>query len=56
VNANQADFPVLTMCRVLGLSPSGYYAWLSRPPSERARRDAELREALADRRGGRRQA
>jgi len=42
VNANQADFPVQAMCRVLGLSPSGYYAWLSRPPSDRARRDAEL--------------
>ena len=42
MNANQADFPVLAMCRVLGLSPSGYYAWLQRPPSKRAERDAEL--------------
>jgi len=42
VNANQAEFPVLAMCRVLGLSPSGYYAWLNRPPSKRAERDAEL--------------
>ena len=31
------------MCRVLGLSPSGYYDWLRRPPSARARRDAELK-------------
>jgi putative transposase len=30
------------MCRVLGLSPSGYYAWLTRPPSARSTRDAEL--------------
>ena len=42
MNANQAEFPVLAMCRVLGLSSSGYYAWLSRPPSKRAERDAEL--------------
>ena len=42
MNANQAAFPVLAMCRVLGLSPSGYYAWLNRPPSKRAERDAEL--------------
>jgi putative transposase len=39
---NQAEFPVRAMCRVLDLSSSGYYAWLRRPPSERAKRDAEL--------------
>ena len=30
------------MCRVLGLSPSGYYAWLDRKPSEREKHDAVL--------------
>lgn len=30
------------MCRVLGLSPSAYYAWLKRPPSARSRNDQEL--------------
>jgi putative transposase len=31
---------------VLGVSRSGYYAWLERPASERARRDAELSSEL----------
>src|SRR5690606_15171216 len=34
------------MCRVLGLSPSGYYAWLKRPPSNRSLKDVALLEEL----------
>ena len=43
MKAHRALFPIRAMCRVLGLSPSGYYAWLERPPSARSRRDDELR-------------
>ena len=44
MKAHRAQYPIRVMCRVLGLSPSGYYAWLKRPPSNRARRDQALRE------------
>jgi putative transposase len=42
VSANQAMYRIATMCRVLEVSTSGYYAWCQRSPSPRARRDAEL--------------
>ena len=46
MKTNQADFPVRAMCRVLDLSPSGYYAWLDREPSDRAKRDEKLTERI----------
>ena len=35
------------MCRVLGVSPSGYWAWSKRPPSERSRQDLTLTADIA---------
>jgi putative transposase len=46
VNANQADAKVHTMCRVLSVSTSGYYAWRDRAPSERALANAVLAERI----------
>ena len=46
VERERASYPVATMCRVLGVSPSGYWAWSKRPPSARARADAELTETI----------
>jgi len=46
VKGYQADHAIATMCRVLGVSPSGYYAWQDRAPSARAQRDAELTRTI----------
>jgi len=42
MSANQADFPIATMARVLGVSESGYHAWRNRPPSAHATEDKML--------------
>ena len=42
MKANQADFPVSTMVRMLGVSKAGYYAWLGRSASAHAEADAAL--------------
>ncbi len=43
---NQARYPIATMCRLLGVSTSGYYAWRDRRPSRRATDDAALVERI----------
>ena len=36
------DYPVRVMCRVLSVSPSGYYRWCQQPQSQRAKQDQQL--------------
>jgi putative transposase len=48
VKANRAAHSVTTMCRVLGVSASGYYAWCGRGHSRRAREDERLLERIRE--------
>jgi putative transposase len=42
ISAEKVAFPVVVLCRLLSVSPSGYYASQERPLNERALRDREL--------------
>ena len=42
IKAYRKRFDVRTMCRVLEVAPSGYYAWLQEPICQRAIEDIRL--------------
>ncbi len=46
VEREKAHYPVARLCRVLGVSTSGYYAWRLREPSARTREDDVLTEQI----------
>jgi putative transposase len=48
VKANQAAYPVATMCRVLGVSRSGFYDWVKREPSTRSEANAVLLQVIRE--------
>src|SRR5262249_22449891 len=46
IAAEKVNYPISLMCRVLGVSRSGFHAWERRPLSERALVDARLGERI----------
>ena len=46
IEERRPEFPVAVLCRVLGVSRSGYYAWRTRPPSDTARRRDQLADTI----------
>lgn len=48
IDAEKARFPISLLCRMVGVSKSGYYAWKARPSSKRSREDATLTERIVE--------
>jgi putative transposase len=48
IDAEKARFPVSLLCKIVGVSKSGYYAWKNRAPSKRSREDAVLKEKIRE--------
>ena len=46
IHVHQAEHRLTPLCRTLGVSWSGYYAWRRRPASARTRANAQLLEHL----------
>jgi transposase InsO family protein len=46
VSDHRGAYGVKRLCRILEVSRSGFYAWASRPPSDRTVRDTELTELI----------
>lgn len=47
IAVEKAAFPIRLLCRTLGVSPGGFYAWQARPPARRVRADKRLGVEIA---------
>ena len=48
IQEHRRTWPVTAMCRVLGVSPSGFYAWRTRPPNQWTQRRGQLHQQIID--------
>jgi len=48
IREHRDEFPILVMCRVFKIHPSGFYAWLEKPLSERAIEEQRLLKLIKE--------
>ena len=48
IEMSRSEFEVGKMCRALGVSRSGYYAWRRKPVSDREKENQKLAAAIRD--------
>lgn len=48
IEAEKVNHTVKLLCKVLGVSRAGFYAWRTRPPSKRAKDDERLRKRIRE--------
>jgi transposase InsO family protein len=48
IAAEKACWPITVMCRVLGVSTSGFYAWCRRGPSDHEKKDNRLKVLVGE--------
>jgi len=46
IHDHQHEYTITTLCRVLQVSVSGYYAWRKRRPSQQSREDAQIAQEV----------
>jgi putative transposase len=48
ITRHRSVWPTRTMCRVMAVSPSGFYEWLGRAPSQRSKDDWRLTRLIRE--------
>ena len=48
VKENRSSFPVVKMCQILSVSPSGFYRWKNAPLSQRKKEGQRIKQRISE--------